>query len=100
MGSETEKAAQKPLFFNCASLSWQPSTALFGALAGVLFAAGGGAALQADFLAVRRRGAVAFRWNWLGGADVGFDSDSFGHEELRVEMISLGYFKPERAAAN
>ena len=43
---------------------------------------------------------MAFGWDGLGGADVGFDSDSFGHEGLRVEMINSKYFKPERAAAN
>ena len=43
---------------------------------------------------------MAFGWVGLGGADVGFDSDSFWHEGLRVEMIGLPYFKPERAAAN
>ena len=43
---------------------------------------------------------MAFGWDGLGGTNVGLDSDSFGHEGLRVEMISLQYFKPERAAAN
>ena len=43
---------------------------------------------------------MAFGWDGFRGADVGFDSDSFGHEGLRVEMISFKYFKPERAAAN
>ena len=43
---------------------------------------------------------MAFGWDGLGGADVGLDSDSFGHEGLRVEIMSFRYFKPERAAAN
>jgi hypothetical protein len=28
---------------------------------------------------------VALGWDWLGGADVGFDSDFLGHGGLRVE---------------
>ena len=76
------------------------STALFRTLAGVLFATGRCAALQADFLAVWRRCGVALWRDGLWGADVGFDSDFFGHEGLRVEMKLTLYFKPERAAAN
>ena len=60
------------------------STALFRTLAGVLFAPGGSAALKADLLAATRGGGVAVRWNGLWGADVGFDSDFFGHGRLRV----------------
>ena len=62
------------------------STAFFRPLARVLFAAGRRAALQADLLAMWRRRAVTFWWDGLRGADVGFDSDFFGHEGLRVEM--------------
>ena len=61
------------------------STAFFRPLAGVLFAASRGAALQADFLATAGGGGKAIRWHRLGGADVGFDSDFFRHEELRVK---------------
>ena len=61
------------------------STAFGRTLAGVLFAAGGCAALQADFLAVWRRCAVALGWEGLGGADVGFDSDFFRHEGLQMK---------------
>ena len=76
------------------------SSALFRTLARVLFAAGRRTALQADFLAMRRRCGVAFGWNGLGGADVGFDSDFLGHEGLRVGMGKTSYFKPERAAVD
>jgi hypothetical protein len=82
-GSKTKKRLKAA--FLCASLSGQPSTALFRTLAWVLFAAGGCAALQADFLAVRRRNAVTLGRNRLGGADVGFDSDFFGHEGLQMK---------------
>jgi hypothetical protein len=46
-------------------------------------------------LTVWRRCAVAFGWNRLGGADVGFDSDFLGHERLRVGMGETSYFKPD-----
>lgn len=55
------------------------------ALARVLFAAGVRAALKADLLAVTRFGRVTFGGNGLGGADVGFDSDFFGHGGLRFK---------------
>ena len=55
------------------------------ALAGVLFAAGVRAALKAALLAVAGGNGVAVRGNRLGGADVGFDSDFFGHGRLRVK---------------
>ena len=60
------------------------STAFFRPLARVLFAAGRGAALKTDLLAATGGGGEAVRWNRLWGADVGFDSDFFGHEGLRV----------------
>jgi hypothetical protein len=68
----------------------QASTALFRTLARVLFAAGRRAALQADFLAMWRRGAVTLGRDRLGGADVGFDSDFFRHEGLQMKMGGCG----------
>ena len=65
------------------------STAFFGPFARILFAASRSTALKADFLTVRRRCAVAFWWDRLRGADVGFDSDFFGHGELRVKKLFL-----------
>jgi uncharacterized protein (DUF58 family) len=70
---------------------------LVGTLAGVLFAAGVGAALQAALLALASGDGVAFRANGLRGADVGFDSDFFGHEGLRVKNGWTADFKPQRA---
>ena len=81
-------------------MRWQALTALFRTLARVLFAAGGCAALKADLLAVRRRSAVTLGRNRLGGADVGFDSDFFGHEGLQMKKGLTHDFKlPERAEA-
>ena len=61
-------------------------SALLWALAWVLFATGMGAALQAALLAAAAGlGGVTIRWNGLGGADVGFDSDFFRHEGLRIK---------------
>ena len=61
-------------------------SALLRALAWVLFATGMRAALQAALLAAAAGlGGVAIRWNGLGGADVGFDSDFFRHEGLRIK---------------
>ena len=62
------------------------STAFFRPLAGVLFTAGGCAALKADFLAVTFCGVVTFGWHGLGGTDVRFDSDFFRHERLRLKI--------------
>ena len=75
------------------------SAALFRTLAGVLFAAGRGTALQTDFLAMTCRSGVALRRYRLGGADVGFDSDFFGHEGLRLKNGLAHDFKLPRAAA-
>jgi hypothetical protein len=96
-GSKTKKRLKAA--FLCASLSGQPSTALFRTLAWVLFAACPAAALQADLLAFACGGGEAVWRDGLGGADVGFDSDFLGHDGLRVEMGKTSYFKPERAAA-
>ena len=58
--------------------------ALMGAFARVFLAAGVGTTLQADLLAVAGRDGIAF-WRYrLGCADVGLDSDFFGHGRLRV----------------
>ena len=59
---------------------------LVRALAWVLFAAGVRTALQADLLAAAGRDGVALGRDWLGGADVGFDSDFLGHGGLRLKM--------------
>jgi hypothetical protein len=59
---------------------------LVRALAWVLFAAGVRTALQADFLAAAGGDRVALWRDWLGGADVGFDSDFLGHGRLRLKM--------------
>ena len=60
------------------------------ALAWVLFATGMGAALQAAFLAAAAGFCgVTIRWNGLRGADVGFDSDFFRHEKLRIKKRGL-----------
>ena len=81
-------------------MRWQPSTAFFRTLAWVLFAAGGGAALKADLLAVWRRNAVTLGRDRLWGADVGFDSDFFGHEGLQMKNGLTHDFKlPARAQA-
>lgn len=60
-------------------------SALMGALARVLFAAGVRSALQADLLAAAGRDGVALGRDWFWGADVGFDSDFLGHGRLRVK---------------
>jgi hypothetical protein len=97
LGFKNKKAAQKPLF-KFPSLRSKLSTALFRTLARVLFAAGGCAALQADFLAMWRRSAVTLGRDGLGGADVGFDSDFFGHEGLQMKNGLTHDFKlPGRA---
>lgn len=64
------------------------STAFVRALAGVLFAAGPGAALQADLLAAAGRAGHAGGGNGLGCADVGFDADFFGHGRLRIKKLA------------
>ena len=81
-------------------MRWQALTALFRTLARVLFAAGGRAALKADLLAVWRRNAVALGRNRLGGADVGFDSDFFGHVGLQMNNRLTHDFKlPDQVEA-
>lgn len=59
-------------------------TAFVRALAGVLFAAGPGAALEADFLAAASCAGHARGWNGFRGTNVGFDTDFFGHGRLRI----------------
>jgi hypothetical protein len=75
------------------SASRKGLTALVRALAGVLLAAGVRTALQADLLAVAGRDGVAFWGNWLGRADVGFDSDFFGHGKtpVRKKWLNCGF---------
>ena len=54
------------------------------AFARIFLAAGVGTTLQTDFLTVAGCDGVAF-WRYrLGCADVGLDSDFFGHGKLRV----------------
>ena len=56
------------------------SAALFRALAGVLLAARGGAALEAALLALAGGGGLACHGDGAGGGfAVGFGSDFFGH---------------------
>lgn len=59
------------------------SAALFRALAGVLFVAGGRATLQAAALAFAGGEAHARRGNGFGRADVAFGSDFLGHGEFQ-----------------
>ena len=63
-----------------ASNTQTDSASLVRPLAGILLAAGVRTALQADFLAVAGRDGVALGRHWLGRADIGFDSDFFGHK--------------------
>jgi hypothetical protein len=84
LAPKTKKRPLRPLFDVCAPL--EQSTALFRTLARVLFAAGGCTALKAHLLAMARAGGIAFWWDGLGGADVGFDSDFFRHEGLQMKI--------------
>ena len=75
------------------------TSTLVWALAWVLFAAGVRATLQAALLAVASGSGEAVRWHWLGCADVGFDSNFFRHERLRVEMGENPDFKLPQAVS-
>jgi hypothetical protein len=76
-------------------------TALFGALAGVLFRAGSGAALQADALATPTCRQL-HAWQWLGrwsGFTVCFGNDLVAHvnfpDELKTKRAYLNtFFQP------
>ena len=62
-----------------------PELPLMRALSWIFLAARMGTTLQADLLTIAGRDGVAFWRHWLGGADVGLDSDFFGHGRLRVK---------------
>ena len=61
------------------------SASLMRSLARILFVARVAAPLLADALAASHAGAQAWRWDWLGGAAVGFDADVVGHVIPRVK---------------
>ena len=60
------------------------SAALFRTLTRIFLATCRGATLKADLLAMAGSRGETFGGNGLWGADVGFDSDFFGHGRLRV----------------